>query len=513
MLTPRYLIGFAGHRSDYDETLIHAALTQVLTDLKTRAASVGGQAELYASVAEGSDTLCVEIARELGLPVHLLLPLNEAEFAKDFSSPEAWERAQAQLAAARQRPGRDSVCVVPGETTRPECYFNQAIHMLDAVDVLVAVWDGQPAHGMGGTAQVVAQAQAMRIPVVQIAPATGAIMETPNLTSCFAPDEIITELNAIALHSGASGAAGVTHPDRLQECLDEIAMKEAARFRPSLVRIILLHGIAALLAAVVTYQVDHEHWFYHQRWVFTATELLLVVSALWMTIRLHQRHTQQTWGRCRFACELVRGLRASIPIMDALHPPVARHDPRWRRFALSAGLLVLEHQRGDEPTLLRDRYLATRLDDAHPESQIRHYQSKQPAATRWWNFTGLVGTWSAWLAPVFVLLSLLNKFSERMNPGHGWHLETSFQGWVMVALLPIALPLLAGIASGIRHALDAGRRKERYPTMVARLSEIKQALSGLQTASTIRTAITRSEEILLDELIEWQLAVKNTGAH
>jgi fumarate reductase subunit D len=513
MLTPRYLIGFTGHRSGYDENLIRPALTQTLTDLKARAAAVGGQAELYASVAEGSDTLCVEVARELGLPVHLLLPLEETEFAKDFSTPAAWKRSQTQLITARQRPGRGSVHLVSGEATRPECYFNQAMHMLDAVDVVIALWDGQPARGLGGTAQVIAQAQAIGTPVVQISSATGAVTGTEALNACFKPDAIMTELNQMIQHAGKSCATQEMNPDGLQQCLDRVAVTEAGRFRPSLVRIILLHGIAALLAAVVTYQVDKEHWFYHNRWIFTATELVLVVSALWMTIRLHQKHTQEAWVHCRFACELVRGLRASVPVVDPLHPSVTRHDPQWRRFALSVGLLVLEHQHSHDPRVLRDDYLATRLGDTHPESQILHYQAKRPLATRWWNVTGFVGTWSARLAPVFVLLSLLNKFSDRWNPGHGWHLESFFQGWVMVVLLPIALPLLAGVASGIRQALDAGRRKERYPQMVARLTEIKQALPGLQTASSIRRTVTHSEEILLDELIEWQLAVKNTGAH
>lgn len=513
MIKPRYLIGFTGHRSGYDEAIIRPALVKVLTEMKERSEKVGGQAELYASVAEGSDTLCVEVARELGLPVHLLLPLEEAEFEKDFSSTAAWQRSQAQLVTAGQRPGHDSAHLVTGEATRPECYFNQAIHMLDAVDVVIAVWDGQPERGLGGTAQVVTQAKEIGTPVVQIASADGTITGTDGLEACFTPDAIIRELNQMMQHSGAPCAAGGVNPDGLQQCLDHVAVVEAARFRPSLVRIILLHGIAALLAAIVTYHVDKEHWFYHNRWIFTATELVLVLSALWMTIRLHQKHTQQSWVHCRFACELVRGLRASVPVVDPLHPCITRHDPQWRRFALSVGLLVLEHQHSHDSRVLRDDYLATRLGDKHAESQILHYQAKQPAATRWWNFTGFVGTWSARLAPIFVLLSLLNKFSDRWNPGHGWHLETFFQGWIMVVLLPIALPLLAGVASGIRQALDAGRRKARYPQMVARLTEIKQSLPGMQTASSIRRTITRSEEILLDELIEWQLAVKNTGAH
>lgn len=164
--------------------------------------------------------------------------------------------------------------------------------------------------------------------------------------------------------------------------------------------------------------------------------------------------------------------------------------------------------------MLRDQYLAGRLGTNHHESQIHHFQKREPVASRRWRNTGLVADWSARLAPVFVLLALVNKLHFFKDcEGKVWHLDHHFGTWLLVGFLPIALPLLAGAASGLRHALDTGRRKDRYPQMAARLTEIRDALPGLQTESSIRSAVARSEELLLDELIEWQLAVKNTGAH
>jgi hypothetical protein len=127
--------------------------------------------------------------------------------------------------------------------------------------------------------------------------------------------------------------------------------------------------------------------------------------------------------------------------------------------------------------------------------------------------TGHVGIWSARLAPVFVLLSLLNKCSKHWAQGGDWHWNEHVIGWVAVGFLPIALPLTAGIAGGIRHVLDAGRRKQRYPQMVERLLTIKVWLSDLKTDFLIQSAVNRSEEILLDELIEWRLVAETTGEH
>jgi len=488
--------------------------------MKKHAEKVGGEADLYASIAEGADTLCVEVARELDMAVHLLLPLPQAEFAKDFSTPLAWERSQRQIDIASQTPGRDSLRVLPSELKRPDCYFDQGIHILEAVDVIVAVWDGQPSGGLGGTEQLIRHAKAIGLPVVIVDSQTGQTRTEGDLKTAFAADEMLVELHEIA-HK--AGAACVTQPgtaDDLQKCLDGIANGEAARFRPSLVLIILLHGIAALMAAIVTFKVAEEYakdspWE-HWKWVLTATELLLVGFAWWLGYRLHHKHTQERWIRCRFACELVRGLRASVPLVDPLCPSSGVHDPRWRRFALSVGLLVNERRAALTPTALRDHYITTRLSETDKdEGQIYHYLKKRPKALWWWEFTGQVSKWSALLAPPFVLLSLLNKLSKIPSLGlshhDGWHLDDKPATWPFVVLLPIALPLLAGVSNGIRQALDAGRRKERYPEMVKRLTALRTHLTGLETRATIAHTVSQTEEILLDELREWQLTATTTG--
>jgi hypothetical protein len=397
------------------------------------------------------------------------------------------------------------VHLIPGAAQRPDCYFDQAVHMLEAIDLVVALWDGQPARGLGGTAQVLAQAKAIGTPVIQIDASSGESRIVGTLAESFAADPIITELNRIAQETGAHGAQAAGTADGLQRCLDAIAVAEASRFRPSLVAIILLHGLAALLAATVSFELADKHAPWEtSKWIITLTELLLVSCALWIGVRLHRRHTQARWIRCRFACELVRGLRASVPLLDPLHPDIGVLDPRWRRFALSAGLLVNQHQTSADPRVLRDAYLATRLSDTNSESQVRHYQTMQPRALWWWNFTGFVSKWSAILAPVFVVLSLINKVFHL-----GW--QKQFGGWVVVVLLPIALPLIAGLANGIRQALDAGRRKERYPEMAARLTALRTRLQGLETRTSIAQAVSQAEEILLDERREWQLTATTTG--
>ncbi|WP_395746493.1 hypothetical protein [Prosthecobacter sp.] len=510
MLRTRHLVGFCGHRSRFSETAVRTALMAALTGLRELSAQAGGEIELYASAAEGSDLVCLEVARELEISVHLLLPLVKEEFEKDFSSPAAWARARAQMDLAA-RPGRDSLRTVAGEPTRPECYFNQGIVMLEAVDVLIAVWDGEPPRGPGGTAQMVAQARAMGIPVLHIQPQDGASAKDEDFDAAIGRDAILDELNGIAQAAGDASGSEASTPDELQRCLDRIAVSEAEKLRPSLVRIILIHGIAAILAALVTFKMmDKQALWEKYKWIISLTELALVSAALWMNFLLRRRQVQDRWLRCRFACELVRGLRASVPIMDPLTPAISWFDAEWRRFALSAGLLVQSHHARDSLQAQRDHYLATRLSETHADGQIRHYTAMSPATLWWWGFTGKLGDWCTRLAPPFVLASVLNKLSKIWHKPDGWGLEHGFMTWIAVGFLPIALPLMAGVTASLRHALDAGRRKLRYPQMVQSLRELKAALQGLETESSIRRNVTRCEDLLLDELREWRLAASSS---
>ena len=63
-----------------------------------------------------------------------------------------------------------TVTTMSFERSNREAYLAASGHVLDTVDQMVAVWDGQPADGRGGTGDVVAEARERRIPVIVIWP-------------------------------------------------------------------------------------------------------------------------------------------------------------------------------------------------------------------------------------------------------------------------------------------------------------------------------------------------------
>jgi hypothetical protein len=62
------------------------------------------------------------------------------------------------------------VCRLPYTESTEEVHMAGSRVMLDTIHHLIAVWDGQPARGYGGTADVVAEAHRRNMPVIIIWP-------------------------------------------------------------------------------------------------------------------------------------------------------------------------------------------------------------------------------------------------------------------------------------------------------------------------------------------------------
>jgi hypothetical protein len=62
----------------------------------------------------------------------------------------------------------DHVIELPSEDTREACYLAAGLYVLDHSDVLIALWDGEPARGTGGTAEIVAEARRRGMPIAWV---------------------------------------------------------------------------------------------------------------------------------------------------------------------------------------------------------------------------------------------------------------------------------------------------------------------------------------------------------
>jgi len=116
-------------------------------------------------LAEGADRIVAQVMlEEPRARLDVILPLPAAAYEADFAT-ESSRREFAELLRRARR-----VQVLPPSPSRTEAYVRVGRYVVDHSDGIIALWDGMPAEGPGGTAEVVRYAQARRRPVLWIRP-------------------------------------------------------------------------------------------------------------------------------------------------------------------------------------------------------------------------------------------------------------------------------------------------------------------------------------------------------
>lgn len=150
-------VGITGHQNIPHDArpYIRLRIDQTLDDL-------GGSVVGITSLAGGSDQLFARAVLERNGRLHVVVPSDNYE--ESFSDRESADvYAFLLVRAARVERLEHSA---PSE----DAYLDAGRHIVDKCQHLVAVWDGKPARGKGGTADVVAYAHALRKPLTVIWP-------------------------------------------------------------------------------------------------------------------------------------------------------------------------------------------------------------------------------------------------------------------------------------------------------------------------------------------------------
>jgi hypothetical protein len=145
-------IGVTGHRSLNERTR-----RQIAGQLRARLQDLDAPALTGIScLAPGADQLFAETVLELGGGLEVVLP---ARRYRDVLPAAASAAFDALLGRACR------VACLPFERPTPRAYRAAGRAVVEGSDVLLAVWDGLPPRGVGGTGEVVAYAHDLSVPV------------------------------------------------------------------------------------------------------------------------------------------------------------------------------------------------------------------------------------------------------------------------------------------------------------------------------------------------------------
>jgi hypothetical protein len=154
------MLGVVGHRN------IDTKNKKLAAALKKQCALLRGRYKhspfvILSALAEGADRLMANIAlKELQAELIAVLPMPEGEYERDFETAESKAEFRSLLKRAlcvkiAPAPPGQASWASEGEP-RNERYARAGAIIVDHVQVLFAIWDGEPARGTGGTADQVA---------------------------------------------------------------------------------------------------------------------------------------------------------------------------------------------------------------------------------------------------------------------------------------------------------------------------------------------------------------------
>lgn len=150
-------VGVTGHQGIAPETmqLVEQQLTNFLLTLEQELIGV-------TSLAEGADQMFADAV--LRLHGHLEVVVPSEHYGTAFHDPGALARFDALVQLA------DKTIVLEFKRPSEAAFMEAGREIVRRSDILVAIWDGEPSRGHGGTADVVRFAREHGVPVKVIWP-------------------------------------------------------------------------------------------------------------------------------------------------------------------------------------------------------------------------------------------------------------------------------------------------------------------------------------------------------
>jgi hypothetical protein len=187
----RIRIGVTGHRKLDDPAAMQALVKKAIDaeveklfpeesrrniERVRRAGTTAISFRVLSPLAEGADRVVARaVLSDPDARLDVVLPLALEDYLEDFATEESRKEFEELLSRCRkpvplrmrriQDDRRD-----PGDQAelRRAAYSQVGQYVVDHCDVLIAVWDGQPSRGRGGTAAIAQYAQEQNRPIIRV---------------------------------------------------------------------------------------------------------------------------------------------------------------------------------------------------------------------------------------------------------------------------------------------------------------------------------------------------------
>src|SRR5258708_5538098 len=188
-----FRIGISGHQQLGDETTVQFVsqqLRELLITYREQAYQQGKDIVAHSALALGADQLVIRTASELNIPVEVIIPC--AKYGEIFPSREARDEYHRLLRYSR------NVHRLPFEDCSEDAYLAAGHWIVDQSDLVILVWNGYPAAGKGGTADIASYSRLVGRPFVHIHTRLHTGKQYGSLTGCKVVHETAKRTYAIS---------------------------------------------------------------------------------------------------------------------------------------------------------------------------------------------------------------------------------------------------------------------------------------------------------------------------
>lgn len=518
----KVVIGVTGHRKLADPDMVREKLNEMfeLVDKKFSRSLKNSDYSfsIISPLAEGADRIAVEellkykdLSSYKNPSLEVILPLPLEEFADDFETEESKEEFKAYLDMA------ESVKVLDKTESREEAYYESGIYVVDRCDILIAVWNGRSANGLGGTAEIVEYARERKKWIYWINSETGAIkLETGAKEN----DSTIKLFKYLDIYNGENLNENQikNETDRNYKSFKDTAeyvglplqfislLKE--NLIPQFVRADLLaqryqklynlvgnaiYILSAGAVATVTLQIFFFPDIPQLIW-FEVAEISIILVLVLVSNR---RDWHRKWIDYRFLAERLRtGLffnLANLKCEISLPPPHLRLTSYTKDWILEAFNSIWCENPGMDKEIHFESFKNFLLK-GWIEDQISYYQKSSMKNHKNHVIYTRVGA-------IFFIITLFAATIHTLN------IEV-FENPLILPAVAIILPAAAAALTGIRNNHEYSRNAKRYKEMALYTMTIKERIKQVEDIDSLVEILEKTNEIMLQEHQDWRVVVQ-----
>jgi len=526
----RLWVGVTGHRTLPDDPALIERVKEavgVVQNMAPSSPSTTVHVGVVSALAEGTDRIVArEVLAQPGGALEVALPLPTDEYVQDFETDASVREFNGLLARGA------IVTSLSLADSRSHAYERVGEYVVDRCDALIALWDGKPQRGQGGTAGVVELARKKGVPLLWVQ--TEAPFDLVVETGSGLPDRAFKELDAYnhrPMDAEHVERSVVAQSEALLAQSDEVGFPQE-RLRPFLawllpfmVRADLLAGryqklyyrlgnALFMAAAAAVMVVAFQFVFWPELHQLASIEVAIMVGLLVGLTLARRRRVHRRWISYRALAEQLRttlftalagvGTGRETTAEGLLQPDEAED---WLRRAFEEVWIARPHQAtppSETESLKRFLSAAWVGDQAkyHRRAGHRHHSKERRLTLVIEALFGLT-----LLAAIVHAGGWLEPKSEPPAAGPGTAPAAEAGGsdtaarWVVV--LSISLPAIAGGLSGIRAQREYVRNAERSRRMASNLESVQARLDAAQTLTDVRNVARTAEDTMLEENQDW----------